>query len=162
MRKDLLLELADFLEKLDSSRFDIRTWRRPDRKSVGFVSDEQLNINCNTVACAVGWAATLPSWKEAGFYVGHLEVRAEDLGSVSSKPHIMSMIRWKGNPEVESYDAVQQGLDLYPRMAEVLFDYNNYADEELTEPETVAERIREFCAASEDELQNLIYTYDDH
>ncbi|MFD1437822.1 hypothetical protein HLH14_14170 [Acinetobacter sp. ANC 4282] len=47
-------------------------------------------------------------------------------------------------------------------MAEVLFDYSNYADEEFTGPETVAERIREFCKAPEDELQNLIFTYDDH
>ncbi|EPF69346.1 hypothetical protein [Acinetobacter indicus] len=161
MRKDLLLELADFLQKLDPSRFDIRTWRRPDRKSVGFVSDEQLHSDCNTVACAVGWAATLPGWKKAGFYVGQLEVRAEDLSSAFSQPHTMSMIRWKGNPETDSYEAVRQGLDLYPRMAEVLFDYNNYADEEFTDPETVAERIREFCAASEAELQNLICSYDD-
>ena len=41
MRTDLLLELADFLEKLDPNRFDIRTWRRPSKDSVGFVSDEQ-------------------------------------------------------------------------------------------------------------------------
>ena len=43
MRTDLLLELADFLEKLDPNRFDIRTWRRPSKDSVGFVSDEQLD-----------------------------------------------------------------------------------------------------------------------
>ena len=38
----------------------------------------------------------------------------------------------------------------------------NYADEEFAGPETVAERIRDLCAVPEDELQNLICTYDDH
>ena len=42
MRKELLLELADFLEKLEPHRFDIRTWRRPTKSTVGYVSDEQL------------------------------------------------------------------------------------------------------------------------
>ncbi len=71
-------------------------------------------------------------------------------------------IQGRSHPELHSYEAVQEGLNLYPRMAQVLFDYSNYADEEFTGPETVAERIRGFCRASEDELQNLIFTYDDH
>ena len=54
------------------------------------------------------------------------------------------------------------GLNLLPRMTEVLFDYNNYVDEEFTEAKTVAKRIREFCSTPEEELQNLIYDYDDH
>ncbi|MCO8109307.1 hypothetical protein [Acinetobacter indicus] len=74
----------------------------------------------------------------------------------------MSMIRWKGNSKIGSYEAIQEGLNLFPRMAEVLFDYNNYADEEFTDAKTVAERIREFCSTPEEELQNLIYSYDDH
>lgn len=162
MRKDLLLELADFLEQLDPKRFNIQTWRRPNKRSVGFVSDEQLQNDCNTVACAIGWAAILPSWKEAGFYIDQLEVEAKHLSSPLSQPHSMSMIRWKGNPKIDSYEAIQEGLNLFPRMAEVLFDYNNYADEEFTDAKTVAERIREFCSTPEEELQNLIYSYDDH
>lgn len=54
MRTDLLLELASFLETLDPNRFDIRTWRRPSKNSVGFVSDDELLTDCNTVACAIG------------------------------------------------------------------------------------------------------------
>lgn len=42
MRTDLLLTLADFLESLNPNRFDIQTWRRPTKNSVGFVSDEKL------------------------------------------------------------------------------------------------------------------------
>ena len=77
MRKDLLLELSEFLEKLDPDRFDIRTWRRPSKKTVGFVSDEALLTDCNTVACAIGWATTLTSWKDAGFYMDALEITQE-------------------------------------------------------------------------------------
>lgn len=68
MRKDLLLELADFLEKLDPNRLDIQTWRRLTKNSVGFVNDEELLSNYNTIACAIGWAVTLPQWKNLGFY----------------------------------------------------------------------------------------------
>lgn len=74
MNKKALLELADFLENLDPKRFDIRTWRRPNKNTVGFVSDDQLLTDCNTVACAIGWATTLPEWKEAGFYMDTLEI----------------------------------------------------------------------------------------
>lgn len=162
MRKDLLLELSEFLEKLDPDRFDIRTWRRPSKKTVGFVSDEALLTDCNTVACAIGWATTLTSWKDAGFYIDALEITQEQLSHPMSKPYTMAIVKWKGNSAIDSYDAIHAGLNLPVRMAEVLFDYNNYADEELTDPETVAERIREFCATSEDELQDLIFTYDDH
>lgn len=144
MRTDLLLELADFLEKLDPNRFDIRTWRRPSKDSVGFVSDEQLLTDCNTVACAIGWAVTLPNWKDAGFYIDRLDITKEHLSSPLSKPYTMAIIKWKGNPDIDSYDALQAGLNLPIGMAEVLFDFNNYADEEYTDGKTVAERIREF------------------
>ena len=121
-----------------------------------------LLTDCNTVACAIGWATTLTSWKDAGFYMDALEITQEQLSHPMSKPYTMAIVKWKGNSAIDSYDAIQAGLNLPVRMAEVLFDYNNYADEELTDPETVAERIREFCATSEDELQDLIFTYDDH
>ncbi len=162
MNRIALLELADFLETLDPERFDITTWRKPGRKKVGYVSDESLLNDSNTVACPVGWGCLLKSWKAVGLYIDKFEVKQEYLKNPLSTPHVMSMVKLRSNPELDSYEAVQEGLNLYPRMAEVLFDCSNYADEELTDPETVAERIREFCAASEDELQNLIFAYDDH
>lgn len=53
MRTDLLLELADFLEKFDPNRFDIRTQRRSSKNSVGFVNDEQLVTDCKMVTCVL-------------------------------------------------------------------------------------------------------------
>jgi hypothetical protein len=46
-------------------------------------------------------------------------------------------------------------------MAEVLFDFNNYADEEYTDGKTVAERIREFCSTPSKELIDLVVSYTD-
>ena len=161
MRTDLLLELADFLEKLDPNRFDIRTWRRPSKDSVGFVSDKQLLTDCNTVACAIGWAVTLPKWKAAGFYMGTLDITNEHLSSPLSRPYTMAIVKWRDNPQVESYEAINEGLDLPIGMAEALFDHNNYADEEFTDAQTVAERIREFCSTPVEELMQLVISYTD-
>lgn len=162
MRKDLLLELATFLESLDDNRFDIQTWRRPTKHSVGFVSDEELLTNCNTVACAIGWAITLPSWKTAGFYIDTIDITKEHLNHPLSTPYTMAIVKWVGNSSIDSYDAIQAGLSLPLGMAEVLFDFNNYADEEYTSAATVAERIREFCSAKTDDLTDLITSYQEH
>lgn len=159
MRTDLLLELADFLEKLDPNRFDIRTWRRPSKDSVGFVSDEQLITDCKTVACAIGWAVTLPKWKDAGFYMDTFDITKEHLSNPLSTPYTMAIVKWQGNSAIDSYDALQAGLNLPTGMAEVLFDFNNYADEEFTSAQTVAERIREFCNTPSEELMDLIVSY---
>ena len=97
MRTDLLLELADFLDKLDPNRFDIRTWRRPSKDSVGFVSDEQLLTDCNTVACAIGWAVTLPKWKDAGFYMDTLDISKEHMNNPLSTPYTMAIVKWQGD-----------------------------------------------------------------
>ena len=48
--------------------------------------------------------------KEAGFYIDQLEVEAKHLSSPLSQPHNMSMIRWKGNPKIDSYEAIQDRL----------------------------------------------------
>ncbi|WP_425919436.1 hypothetical protein [Acinetobacter sp. TSRC1-2] len=161
MRTDLLLELADFLEKLDPNRFDIRTWRRPNKNSVGFISDQQLLSDCNTVACAIGWAVTLPKWRDAGFYMDTLDITKEHLSSPLSRPYTMAIVKWRDNPQVDSYEALKEGLNLPIGMAEVLFDYNNYADEEYTSGGTVAERIREFCNTPTEELLELVVSYTD-
>lgn len=159
MRTDLLLTLADFLESLNPNRFDIQTWRRPTKDSVGFVSDEKLLSDCNTVACAIGWAVTLPQWKESGFYMDTLNVTKEHLSHPLSTPYTMAIVKWKGNPQVDSYEAIQEGLNLPIGMAEVLFDYHNYADEEFTDAQTVAERIREFCNTPSEQLLELVLSY---
>lgn len=67
MRTDLLLTLAKFLRNLPPSRFDIQRWRcRGAGENSKFVEDADLETDCGTRACAIGWACTIPEFKELG------------------------------------------------------------------------------------------------
>jgi hypothetical protein len=68
MRKDRLLKLAEFLEALPPERLDMEIWasRRFDP------------ADCGTCACAFGWAATIPEFRELG-----LELDISEFGSGS-------------------------------------------------------------------------------
>jgi len=59
MQADLLLDLANFLDRLPSNRFDYRRW-------VGRSWKGRLDLSCGTTACALGWAATIPSIQARG------------------------------------------------------------------------------------------------
>lgn len=56
--KNRLLLLAEHLEKLPNKRFDFRHWVGPD-----WNGDANL---CNTTACALGHATTIPELADAG------------------------------------------------------------------------------------------------
>lgn len=56
-----LLQLAEFLEKLPRDKFDFSTWGRES--------------SCGTVACALGWAPSMPFAKNMG-----IRLKAEFLG----------------------------------------------------------------------------------
>lgn len=85
-------------------------------------------------------ATTLPSWKDAGFYMDKLDITKEHLSNPLSTPYTMAIIKWKGNPNTDSYNAIQEGLNLPNGMAQVLFELDNYADEGYTPSFVVAER----------------------
>lgn len=55
VQAERLLMLASFLERLPPERFNFRRW----------ASEEDLN-SCGTTACALGWATTIPAFKELG------------------------------------------------------------------------------------------------
>lgn len=57
--KERLLELAKFLRKLPAKRFNFATWVGEDWKG-------KKDLSCGTTACALGWAATIPSLRKAG------------------------------------------------------------------------------------------------
>ncbi|MCA4814125.1 hypothetical protein [Acinetobacter towneri] len=161
MNKVALLELASLLDDMEPKRFDMRTWRMPVRGKPGFVSDEQLINDTNTVACPVGWGCLLESWKQVGLFIDRFEVKAEHLSSPLSTPHLMSLVRTRLNDDLDSYEAVDYSLDLYPGTASVLFDPDNYADGDLTEAWVVADRIREICNLEEGDIMNYVVSYSD-
>lgn len=64
MNKGRLLKLADLLETVDPSRFDMDRWHSGSR-----FNENKLKFGCGTTACAGGWACTIPSFKRAGLYI---------------------------------------------------------------------------------------------
>lgn len=90
MKTKLLLQLADLLETVEPKRFDYSRWFRNDAK-------------CGTVACALGWACTLP---ETGLY-------AEARGSVG-------IIHMAGS-DLKGIYAAARAFDVSERTATLLF-----------------------------------------
>lgn len=60
MHKKRLLKLAALLDVVPPDKFDMRFWALGDGTPMG---DEP---KCSSVACALGWATTIPEFKRAG------------------------------------------------------------------------------------------------
>lgn len=101
MNTKRLLKLAEFLETVPEERFDLSNW------ATGKLED------CNTAACAVGWACAIPEFKEAGLYL----VIPED-ADLCCCPKFCNLC---------GFDAVQSFFDLTRDQAEV-FDVVHYLD----------------------------------
>ncbi len=56
---DRLLRLADFIETLPEGRFKFSYW-------VGATWQGAEDLSCGTTACAIGWATTMPEFRELG------------------------------------------------------------------------------------------------
>lgn len=54
-----LLKLAKFLRTLPRKRFDYRTWTGSDWEGA-------QDLSCGTTGCALGWAATMPTFRRLG------------------------------------------------------------------------------------------------
>lgn len=73
MNVERLAILAEFLTTVQEDKFDLKHWRiqnsEPNENSTYAeiaISDKQLIKGCNTAACAMGWACTIPEFKKAG------------------------------------------------------------------------------------------------
>lgn len=92
-----LLKLADFLDKLPKSKFnyevfiDGNTWKgKPD-------------LSCGTQACAMGWAASLPTFKRLG-----AGITVDKYSSTNGR--LFPRATWKG-----------QGIDWYELGAKLFY-----------------------------------------
>lgn len=69
-----LEKLANFLDDLPRNKFNIETWyitppKKYEKNYIkvqGFRLYESKRASCDTVACALGWAAMIPSFHKAG------------------------------------------------------------------------------------------------
>ena len=112
----------EVLAKIQPENFNIQV----------FVSMEAKN-ECETVACAMGWAAMYPPFIELGFRLA----RSEKLTTIELWDNEFKWRRY-------GFDAVQRffGLEFYE--AAWLFHGKTYCENEEVELLEVKERVREF------------------
>jgi len=137
IRTDLLETLKEFLKSIPAERFNLLFWRNKSVKTGLFISDMELYTDCGTSACAMGWAAALPEFKEAGlsFEGTSIVLRNKD-----------------GDLLHEDFYAVKEvfgftGLDV----GNCLFSNAYYTDEDdyernVVKPERVISRIEKLLA----------------
>lgn len=119
-----LIFLANFLDTVPKSRFDLDSWRSTTNE----ISDRVFfSKECGTTACAVGWACALPQFQALG-----LKFR-----------HTYPVLSRKGKPDKGSWDAVEEFFDIGQEESAYLFLDTRYLESE-SGPSDVAARIRKF------------------
>jgi hypothetical protein len=74
--KRRLLKLATFLDELPENRFNYRHWVDKDTWK------GKPDLSCGTTACALGWATTIPEFRNLGLRLCRDEI---DIGAVEGK-----------------------------------------------------------------------------
>ena len=121
MNSKRLLKLADFLDTVPRKRFNLGLWQQ-----YGF--KPKAESACGTVACAMGWACTIPSFKRAG-----LKAHKDD--------------RYPIFENQEGFSAAAKFFDISFPQAERLFSssgYGNRFNSDAVTPKKVAKAIRNF------------------
>ena len=123
LQKKRLLKLADFLDKLKPKQL----------RMSAFVSNigDKLG-DCDTVACAAGWACTIPSFNKAGFQIDTF---------YSDRP----TYRDANGERLCGFEAIESFFGLSERAAVNIFGGEYLADKKTT-PKQVAKRIRKLVA----------------
>ena len=147
MNTHLLKILADFLDSdaVAPEKFHLSTWIDEDIEAETFPELERKlkdsEIDCGYTACAIGWACTLPEFKEAGLRF--------DLGLnvpyVESEGEPQSVADWTSiAPLAKLFDTTTENITW-------LFLPSSYdeTEENPITPISVAERIRDLIAEHE-------------
>lgn len=126
-----LLKLADFLETIPETRFDLRTW-------VGDSWKGKQDLSCGTTACALGWACTMPEFRKLGVRLKRGELKGPGIVGRrdSDAPAVAKHLFGIGDYDDEgSYETYYQ-----------LFFSSAYSTGIATKPVDVAARIRAVVA----------------
>jgi hypothetical protein len=125
MNRERLLRLADFLVGLSPERFDLAYWYREKP--------------CGTVACAIGWATTIPEFQAAGLGLGRHAWFWND-----EEPIYFPTFRDEDSRHVYGEATVRQFFGLKDhRQFQYLFTDESYPADACG-PTHVAFRIRQF------------------
>lgn len=123
MRKDRLKTLADYLRiSVPKEHFDLACWVDIDGGEI--VDGAITKIGCDTAACAVGWACSIPELHQQGLYFDAKE----------EVPVFGAYRNW---------NAVRAFFELTPKEADHLFYDDSYEYEDRQDPLAVATRIEE-------------------
>jgi hypothetical protein len=116
-----LLKLADFLDALPRESFNLATWFR--------------ETDCGTVACAAGWACTIPAFKRAGLRIAKSE-------SPHHAPQVIPTLTDAAGETYFGFDACAEFFGLLMGDSYHLFGPDEYRTGRRTTPKAVAKRIR--------------------
>ena len=130
MNAERLLKLADFLETLPPERFDYSDW-------VGWNWKGDQTLSCGTPACALGWAAAMPEFRELGLQLIACPAAFRD--------GVIGKIGLKDDPDCGAEHASAVIFGLSEDEHDYLFvpDWSNDLDENASAKE-VADHIRRF------------------
>ncbi len=141
MNTKRLLKLAEKLETVNRKQFDISDWYyNPVEKNCG-------KYNCDTVACALGWAPSIPSFRRAGLTI-------QKSGNVILK--ITNEQRDKYNCVFNTVSGCTAGrvfFDLTKEQSNSLFLPSGYSIEGKVTPKVVARKIRSMVKTHLKELE---------
>ena len=119
-----LLKLAAFLQTVPRERFDYNTFVGDDWKGA-------QNLSCGTQACALGWAATMPTFRRLGLYLKQTGYPA-----------------LKGDTRSDAFEAAAKlfGISISDAYAlfSPMYNWDTGIDEGSATPKYVARKIRNF------------------
>lgn len=129
--KKRLLKLADLMDNLPNEvKFNIHDWAN----HYGECNNDKPSLhNCGTVACTLGFAAMLPSFKNAG-----LKLNKDNLPAYKDYIAFEAGEEFFGLAYVEHPDGFNE-----TRVAYLMFDYDGYKSKN-PKPKIVAKAIRYF------------------
>ncbi len=153
-----MLKLADVLNEVDPNHFYINDWffeleegrsiADTDTGDIFELEDAQVDPvldpkglckhTCNTVACALGWAASIPEFRRAGLVI---------------KDKTPTILDAKGHVQAEGFRAGSIFFDLAYDLAQEIFSEDGYPEfvdsGETITPKVVSKRIHQ-------EIKNFI------
>jgi len=140
MNKQRLLMLVNHLRNnvpKDESRFYMGTWAGRTAEPFKF-GDMLDDASCGTSGCAMGWATTIPHFKELGLFL---------LGKTYRNASTAELVyQSQSGARYHGFDAVHAFMDLTSEQADYLFDANQYPD--LVTVSEVADRIENFVISN--------------
>lgn len=133
-----LQTLADLLRVIPEDNFNLNSWINPcspnyDRVDLDFARKEPDQLYaCGTVACAVGWAASIKEFRRAGFKINR------------GSPYFQGK---KDRPFYKGWSAAEAFFGLSGNKAEYLFMDIKYPTKTATKPQDVCKRIESLLQA---------------